>query len=60
MVSDRAGLAELATCDAELLDEEACPSKKQLQKSKRLLERKERLEQLDARVVEADSNADNF
>jgi hypothetical protein len=28
MVSDEAGLAELATGDAELLDEDICPSKK--------------------------------
>jgi hypothetical protein len=37
MVSDRAGLVELDTDDVDLLDEEACPSKKFLQKSKRLL-----------------------
>jgi hypothetical protein len=39
MVSDRAGLTKLVTGDAELLDEEAYPSKKCLQKSKRLLKR---------------------
>jgi hypothetical protein len=60
MVSNGAGLTELATCDAELLDEEACPSKKHLQKSKRLLERKERREHLDARVAEAYSDANDF
>jgi hypothetical protein len=38
-VSDGAGLAALATGDAELLDEEASPSKKHLQKSKCLLEK---------------------
>jgi hypothetical protein len=42
------------------LDEEAGPSNKRLRKSKRLLERQERHEQLDACVVEADSDADNF
>jgi hypothetical protein len=31
MVSDGAGLTELDTGDVELLDEEACPSKKRLQ-----------------------------
>jgi hypothetical protein len=41
-VSDGAGLAELDTSDVELLDEEAGPSNKRLQKSKRLLERQER------------------
>jgi hypothetical protein len=39
MVSDEASLAKLDTGDEELLDEEAGPSKKRLQKSKRLLER---------------------
>jgi hypothetical protein len=38
-ISDGAGLAELHTSDLELLDEEAGPSNKRLQKSKRLLER---------------------
>jgi hypothetical protein len=60
MISDRAGLVELDTDDVDLLDEEACPSKKFLQKSKRLLERHERRKQLDARVTEADSDADDF
>jgi hypothetical protein len=60
MVSDRAGLVELDTDDVDLLDEEACPSKKFLQKSKHLLERHERRKQLDARVTEADSDADDF
>jgi hypothetical protein len=43
-VSDRAVLTELDTGDVELLDEEAGPSKKCLQKSKHLLERQERCE----------------
>ncbi len=60
MVSDGAGLVELDTSDVELLDEEACPSKKRIQKSKCLLERQERRERLDARVMEADSDADDF
>jgi hypothetical protein len=30
MVSDGASLTELDTCDIELLDEEACPLKKQI------------------------------
>jgi hypothetical protein len=38
-ISNGAGLAELHTIDLELLDEEAGPSNKRLQKSKRLLER---------------------
>jgi hypothetical protein len=43
-----------------LLDEEAGPSKKCLQKSKRLLERQDRCELLDAHVAEANSDADDF
>jgi hypothetical protein len=43
-----------------LLDEEAGPSKKHLRKSKHLLKRQERHECLDARVTEADFNADDF
>jgi hypothetical protein len=58
-VYDGAGLAELDTGDVELLDEEACPSSKHLRKSKRLLERQERREWLDARVVEAYLDADD-
>jgi hypothetical protein len=57
-ISDRADLTELDTDDIELLDEEAGPSKKHIQKSMRLLERQERRERLDAHVVEADFNAD--
>jgi hypothetical protein len=60
MVSDWAGIAELATGDAELLDEEKSPSKKCLPKSKRLLQRQERHEWFDACVAEADSDTDNF
>jgi hypothetical protein len=60
MVSDRAGLMELDTDDTKLLDEEAGPSNKCLQKSKRLLENQERRERLDARVTEANSDADDF
>jgi hypothetical protein len=59
-ISDRASLVELATEDAELLEEEPCPSKKCLQKSKCLFKRHEQRERLDACVIEADSNADNF
>jgi hypothetical protein len=43
-VSDRAGLAELYTCDVGLLDEEAGPSNKCTRKSKHLLKRQERRE----------------
>jgi hypothetical protein len=41
-LSDGAGLAELDTGDVELLNEEAGPSKKCIQKSMCLLERQER------------------
>jgi hypothetical protein len=53
MVSDRAGLVEL-------LDEEAGPSNKHLQKSKHLPERQERLERLDGCVMKVDSDANDF
>jgi hypothetical protein len=43
-----------------LLDEEAGPSNKCLQKSKRLLERQGIRERLDGRVAEADADADDF
>jgi hypothetical protein len=43
-ISDGEGLPELDTDDVELLDEEASPSTKCLQKSKRILERQERHE----------------
>jgi hypothetical protein len=59
-VSDGPGLAELATGDTYLLEEESCPSKKRHRKLKRLLERQERRERLDARVAEADSDTDDF
>jgi hypothetical protein len=42
--SDGADIVELAIGDAELLEEEPCPSKNDLQKSKRFLERQERCE----------------
>jgi hypothetical protein len=60
MVSDGVDLIELDTGDVELLDEEAGPSKKHLRKSKHLLERQEKREQLDANVAEADFDADDF
>jgi hypothetical protein len=42
------------------MQEEPGPSKKCIQKSKRVAERQERREQLDADVAEADSYADDF
>jgi hypothetical protein len=59
-VSDGVGLARLDTGDVQLLDEEAGPSNKHIRKSKHLLERQERCEQLDAHVTKVDSNADDF
>ena len=66
-VSDGTGLEELATRNVELMPEESGPSKKRLRKSQRIIEREQRAtkkqqrrERLDARVVEADSDADNF
>jgi hypothetical protein len=59
-ISDGAGLAELATCDVELMEEEPCPSKKYLWKSKRLAEKQERCERLNVHIAEADSDANDF
>jgi hypothetical protein len=42
------------------LDEEPGPSNKRLEKSKHLLKRQERHERLDACVMKADSDADDF
>jgi hypothetical protein len=50
-VSDRAGLIELATPDVELMEEELGPSNKCKQ---------ERRERFNARITEADSDADKF
>jgi hypothetical protein len=44
IVSNGIGLTELATRDIQLMEEEPCPSKKCLQKSKRLTEKQERRE----------------
>jgi ketosteroid isomerase-like protein len=60
IISDGAGLTELVIPDVELMEEEPHPSKKRLRKSKRLTEKQERSEQLNARVAEADSDADDF
>ena len=66
-VSDGTGLEELATRNVELMPEEPGPSKKRLRKSQRIIEREQRAtkkqqrrERLDARVAEADSDADDF
>jgi hypothetical protein len=58
--SNGAGLAELATHYVKLMEEEPRPSKKCLRKSKRLAEKQERREQLNARVAEADLDDDDF
>jgi hypothetical protein len=42
------------------MEEEPSPSKKCLRKSKRLAQKQERRERLNARVAEADSDADDF
>jgi hypothetical protein len=59
-ISDRTWLVELATRDVELMEDEPGPSKKCLQKSKRLVGKQERCDQLNACVAEADSDADDF
>jgi hypothetical protein len=42
------------------MEDESGPSKKRLRKSKWLIEKQKRREQLNARVTEADSDADDF
>jgi hypothetical protein len=59
-VSDGVELAELATCDVDILEDEPCPSKKRLRKSKRLAKKQEWSDRLNARVAEADSDANDF
>jgi hypothetical protein len=60
MVSDGAGLIELATPDIELVKEEPGPSKKCLLISQWIIERQQRCERLDACVTEVDYDADDF
>jgi hypothetical protein len=59
-VSYGARLTLLGTRDVELMEEEPGPSKKCLRKWKWLTEKQERREQLNARIIEADLDADNF
>jgi hypothetical protein len=59
-VSDGVGLIELATRDIELMEEESGPSKKPIRKSKWLAKKQERHERHNARVTEADLDADDF
>jgi hypothetical protein len=60
IVSGGVGLAKLVTCDVELMEEESCPSKKRLRKLEQVTEKQERCERHNARVAEADSDADDF
>jgi hypothetical protein len=53
-------LTKLDTHDVELIEEEPRPSKKCLRKSKRVTEKQERCEWLNACVTEADSDVDDF
>jgi hypothetical protein len=60
MVFQGARCAKLATRDVELTEEEPGPSKKCIQKSKRLTKKQERRKCINACVTEADLDADNF
>jgi hypothetical protein len=42
------------------MEEEVCSSKKRIQKSKRLAKKQERRERVNARVLVADSDPDDF
>jgi hypothetical protein len=59
IVSEGAGLNELASLTLELMVEPDPPNSKR-QKSTRLLEKQQRVEQLNARVTEEDSDVDDF
>jgi hypothetical protein len=59
-ISNGVELTELATHDVELMEEEPRPSKKRLQKSKRVAEKQEMHERLNTRVAEADSDVVDF
>jgi hypothetical protein len=59
IVSEGAGLNELASLTLELMVEPD-PSNSKRRKSTRLLEKQQRVGQLNARVAEEDSDADDF
>jgi hypothetical protein len=59
IVSEGVGLNELASLTLELMVEPD-PSNSKHQKSMRLLEKQQRVEQLNAHVDKEDSNADDF
>jgi hypothetical protein len=59
IVSEGAGLNELSSLTLELMVEPD-PSNSKHQNSMRLLEKQQRVEQLNARVTEEDSDADDF
>jgi hypothetical protein len=59
IVSEGAGLNELASLTLELMVEPD-PSNSKHQKSMRLLEKQQRVEQLNARVTREDSDVDDF
>jgi hypothetical protein len=59
IVSEGVGLNELASLTLELMVEPD-PSNSKRQKSTRLLEKQQRVEQRNARVTEEDSDADDF
>jgi hypothetical protein len=59
-ISNGTGLIELGTRVVELMKEELGPLEKRLRKSKRLAEKQERRERLNAHVTEVDSDADDF
>jgi hypothetical protein len=59
IVSEGAGLNELSSLTLELMVEPD-PSNSKHRNSMRLLEKQQRVEQLNARVTEEDSDADDF
>jgi hypothetical protein len=59
IVSEGVGLNELASLTLELMVEPD-PSKSKHQKSMRLLEKQQRVEQVNSCVTEEDSDADDF
>ena len=59
-ISEDLGLNEVASLAIDLMAEEPGPSRARTRKSQRILEKQQRLEIIEQRVAEADSDADDF
>jgi hypothetical protein len=59
-ISEDLGLNEVASIAIDLMAEELGSSRARTRKSQRILERQQRLEIIEQRVVEVDSDTDDF